>query len=73
MTSSVAELHLEKKISDEDMKLMKGQYVDDSSYDVLITDDCDVYDHVGRLLLKLDFIPLKIWRNRPVEEVRRQD
>tara|TARA_R110000764_G_scaffold199097_1_gene284455 strand:+ start:46 stop:1692 length:1647 start_codon:yes stop_codon:yes gene_type:complete len=52
MTSSVAELHLEKKISDEDMKLMKGQYVDDSSYDVLITDDCDVYDHVGRLLLK---------------------
>ena len=40
------------KLTDEECNLIKGKYVDDTSYDTLITEDCDCYKEDGSVLFK---------------------
>ena len=45
-------LKVPRMFSEEEMKSQKGNYCDDLSYDILITEDTDVYTTEGELLLK---------------------
>ena len=38
------EIYASHRSSDVECKPRKGQYVDDTDYDILLTTDCDVYD-----------------------------
>ena len=41
-----------KCMSDEAIHSMRGKYVDDDSYDILVTTDTDCYTDDGKLLFK---------------------
>ena len=38
------EIYASHQSTDVECKSRKGQYVNDSDYDLLLTSDCDVYD-----------------------------
>ena len=46
------ELNLVPQYSEEYLDELKGKYIDDSSYDTLITEDCDCYKEDGSILFK---------------------
>jgi hypothetical protein len=43
---------LKRFLSPEQGELLKGKFLDDSSYDKLVTEDCDAYDMNGSLLFR---------------------
>lgn len=52
---------LKKQLTDEQTEKLKGKYLDDKSYDLLITEDADGYDVNGNLLFRFrkNAIPLQ--------------
>ena len=52
---------LKKQLTDEQTEKLKGKYLDDKSYDLLITEDADAYDVNGNLLFRFrkNAIPLQ--------------
>jgi hypothetical protein len=45
-------LRLKKSIKTEAAELLKGTFLDDSSYDIVINEDCDAYDLEGKMLFR---------------------
>lgn len=49
---TIINLNCNEKISDEECDLLKGKYLDDNSYDTLVTEDTDCFRPDGSILFK---------------------
>jgi len=56
---------LKRHLNDDQAKKLKGKYISDKDYDLLITEDCDGYDLYGNLLFKFrkNVIPFEVLKN----------
>jgi len=46
------EIKAKRYLDNNQAKLLKGKFLDDSHYDILIKEDCDAYDMAGNLLFR---------------------